>query len=270
MFDGRPTCGTRRSTSHSPITGDGPTANCWRASTPTPRGGSSISVAAPGTLTVGLAARWPNALIEATDTSPEMVAAARDRGVDARLQDVRDWHPTPDTDVVISNATLQWVPEHRELLRRWVRELHPGAHLAFAVPGNFEFPSHRIIRSVAGSPRWRDMLSQIDFRGGDTVDDPTGYATLLADAGCAVDAWETTYIQRLTGDNPVLEWVTGTALTPVRSALVDDDWEAFRADLAPELSAAYPRRSDGTTFFPFRRIFVVARTGADAGEIRRP
>ncbi|KQS00335.1 trans-aconitate methyltransferase [Williamsia sp. Leaf354] len=224
----------------------------------------------PGNLTAGLAARWPDAAIEATDNSPQMVAAARERGIDAQLQDVRDWRPAPDTDVVISNATLQWVPEHRELLHSWARELHPGAHLAFQVPGNFEFPSHRIIRSVATSPRWRDALSQIDFRGGDTVDGPTGYAALLTDAGCVVDAWETTYVQQLTGDDPVLDWVTGTALTPVRSALDDDAWEAFRSDLAPQLSTAYPRRADGSTFFPFRRIFVVARTGSDDGEVRRP
>jgi len=112
---------------------------------------------------------------------------------------------------------------------------------------------------VARSERWRDALSGIDFRGGDTVDDPAGYASLLSDAGCRVDAWETTYLQELSGPDPVLEWVTGTALTPVRGVLSADDWAAFRADLAPELAAAYPMRPDGTTYFPFRRVFVVAQ-----------
>ncbi|MBJ7288244.1 trans-aconitate 2-methyltransferase [Williamsia sp.] len=213
----------------------------------------------PGNLTVELSRRWPDAAIEATDNSPEMVDAARGRGLDARLQDVRDWTPSADTDVVISNATLQWVPEHRDLLRRWPTQLSSGAWLAFQVPGNFEAPSHRIIREVARSDRWREALSDIDFRGGDTVDDPDGYASLLSDAGCRVDAWETTYLQELSGPDPVLEWVTGTALTPVRGVLSEDDWAAFRADLAPELTAAYPVRPDGTTYFPFRRVFVVAQ-----------
>ncbi|GAA1457549.1 trans-aconitate 2-methyltransferase [Williamsia maris] len=213
----------------------------------------------PGNLTAELSRRWPDAAIEATDNSPEMVDAARARGLDARLQDVRDWTPSADTDIVISNATLQWVPEHRDLLRRWPTELVSGAWLAFQVPGNFEAPSHRVIRAVARSDRWRDALSGIDFRGGDTVEDPTGYASLLSEAGCRVDAWETTYVQELSGPDPVLEWVTGTALTPVRSVLSEDDWAAFRADLAPELTAAYPMRTDGTTYFPFRRVFVVAQ-----------
>lgn len=213
----------------------------------------------PGNLTAELSRRWPDAAIEATDNSPEMVDAARARGLDARLQDVRDWTPSADTDIVISNATLQWVPEHRDLLRRWPTELVSGAWLAFQVPGNFEAPSHRVIRAVARSDRWRDALSGIDFRGGDTVEDPTGYTSLLSEAGCRVDAWETTYVQELSGPDPVLEWVTGTALTPVRSVLSEDDWAAFRADLAPELTAAYPMRTDGTTYFPFRRVFVVAQ-----------
>lgn len=74
-----------------------------------------------------------------------------------------------------------------------------------------------------------------------------------------MDAWETTYTQPLTGPRAVLEWITGTALRPVRAALSDERWAAFRADLAPLLDEAYPTRPDGTTWFAFRRIFFVAR-----------
>src|SRR5437016_5421725 len=73
----------------------------------------------PGNYTELLAARWPGAIVEALDSSPEMVAAARERGLVARVGDVTDWKPEPDTDVVVSNAVLQWVPGHADLLRRW-------------------------------------------------------------------------------------------------------------------------------------------------------
>lgn len=89
--------------------------------------------------------------------------------------------------------------------------------------------------------------------------DPVEYADLLADAGCTVDAWETTYVHVLTGEDPVLNWIAGTALRPVRSRLTDTEWDEFRDDLIPLLDAAYPSRKDGTTFFPFRRVFVVAQ-----------
>lgn len=187
----------------------------------------------PGNLTATLARRWPAAAIEAWDSSPQMVAAARQRGIAAHLGDVRDWTPRPDIDVVVSNATLHWVPDHAALLTRWVREL-------------------------VASRTWADALADTAF-GALPVDGATGYAELLADAGCRVDAWETTYVHVLAGEHAVLRWLSGTTLRPVRERLDDDGWQRFRRDLIPLLDAAYPPRADGTTLFPFRRIFVVAQ-----------
>ncbi|HEY2063516.1 MAG TPA: trans-aconitate 2-methyltransferase [Amycolatopsis sp.] len=214
----------------------------------------------PGNLTVDLPKRWPDAVLEASDSSPEMVEAARARGVDAQVLDVRDWTPRRDTDVVVSNAVLQWVPGHQDLLRRWAGQLPAGAFLAVQVPGNFGAPSHRITRELAGSPEWSSRLGTLVLREDDAVTTPHAYADLLADEGCAVDAWETTYMQRLSGERAVLEWITGTALRPIRAALDDKEWAAFRDQLAPLLDAAYPPRPDGTTWFEFRRIFFVAQT----------
>ena len=216
----------------------------------------------PGNLTAELTRRWPRATLEAFDNSPEMVAAANDAGVPATLGDVHDWKPEPDTDVVVSNAVLQWAPEHRDLLRRWAAQLPAGAWLAMQVPGNMGAPSHVLARELATSPEWSGSLAGVRLRGTEAVDDPGDYADLLTDAGCVVDAWETTYLQRLTGQDPVLEWITGTALRPVRDALTDADWQRFRQQLAPRLAEAYPRRPDGTTWFPFRRVFAVAQVSA--------
>jgi len=216
----------------------------------------------PGNLTVSLRDRWPEAALECSDSSPEMVAAARARGLDAQLLDVRDWQPAPDTDVVVSNAVLQWVPDHAPLLRRWVSSLPAGAYLAVQVPGNFNAPSHVLTRSLAASPAWASRLEEVVLREDDAVSTPAEYANLLADAGCTVDAWETTYVQPLTGPSPVLEWITGTALRPIRAALPDAEWERFRAELAPLLDSAYPERADGVTWFEFRRVFFVARVSA--------
>ena len=213
----------------------------------------------PGNLTETLASRWPSAAVEAMDSSPEMVAAARARGLKAEVGDVREWSPRPDTDVVVSNAVLQWVPEHDGLLARWVEELPGRAWLAFQVPGNFSAPSHVEVRSLVRTDDWRDRLEPVVLREEDAVLDPHGYAALLSDLGCEVDAWETTYLQRLTGEDAVLEWITGTALRPIRAALDDEAWQEFRAQLAPRLRAHYPARADGTTWFPFRRVFAVAR-----------
>lgn len=213
----------------------------------------------PGNLTASLARRWPDAALQALDSSPEMVSAARELGIDAELGTVQGWHPAPDTDVVISNAVLQWVPDHPALLAERVPELPAGAWIALQVPGNFEAASHRAIRELAATPRWRAALEPAGLLRPRDILDPAGYTEILAAADCAVDAWETTYLQRLTGADPVLDWVTGTALRPVRGALDDAAWAEFTAELGPMLRAAYPRRADGSTWLPFRRVFAVAR-----------
>jgi len=208
----------------------------------------------PGHLTGLLAARWPAAQVLASDSSAEMVAAARERGIDAVQADVVDWKPGPEDDVVVTNAVLQWVPSHLELLPGWLKALPSGAWFALQVPGNFGAPSHALIRELLDEPRWR---GRVTVRADDTVPGPEVYGELL---GARADVWETTYLQRLTGADPVLRWTGATALRPVRDALPADDYAEFRAELAPRLRAAYPARPDGSTWFPFRRIFAVART----------
>jgi trans-aconitate 2-methyltransferase len=216
----------------------------------------------PGDLTATLAERWPHARITGIDSSPEMIARATELGgpVDYRVGDVRDWRPGPDTDVVVTNATLQWVPGHEELLTRWARALPAGAWLAMQVPGNFDAPSHRALREVARSAPFAAAVG--DVLRETPVDDAAGYAARLTGAGATVDAWETTYVHLLpatSDEHPVLHWMEGTALRPVKAALDEAGWREFRTALTAGLAAAYPARG-GVVPFPFRRIFVVAKT----------
>jgi len=217
----------------------------------------------PGELTATLTARWPSAAVTGIDSAPEMIerAAELDTRADFRIGDVQDWHPGPDVDVLITNAVLQWVPSHRELLDRWVGELPAGAWLAMQVPGNFGAPSHRALREVARSEPFAALLGDLVREA--PVDDAAGYATRLTGLGATVDAWETTYVHLLptdtNGEHPVLRWLEGTALRPIKAALDGAAWQAFRTALTGKLTTAYPAHG-GVVPFPFRRIFVVAKT----------
>jgi trans-aconitate 2-methyltransferase len=230
----------------------------------------------PGNLTAVLAERWPSAAVCGIDSSPQMIEAARKLtrasalrsaasgpvltshapGLSFMLDDVRHWEPQCLPDVIISNAVLQWVPGHRELLARWAGQLADGGWLAFQVPGNYDQPSHAILREMVASPRWHPLLRDVELSR--QTADPGDYAELLARAGCEVDAWETTYLHILHGDNPVLEWYKGTGLRPVLEVLDVDRAADFLAEYGERVRAAYPPSPAGT-FFPFRRVFAVAR-----------
>jgi trans-aconitate 2-methyltransferase len=216
----------------------------------------------PGNLTATLAERWPAADVVGLDSSAQMLAKAAavansTPSLRFELMDIADWIPSDQADVVVSNAALQWVAGHQDMMRKWLAVLHPGSWFAMQVPGNFNAPSHALMRGLAGSPRWEPKLRGV-LRGGESVAEPAEYLGILLDAGFTADAWETTYQQVLAGPDPVLEWVRGTALRPVLAVLPPEDGAEFEAEYAALLREAYPPGVHGTVF-PFRRIFAVGR-----------
>jgi trans-aconitate 2-methyltransferase len=184
------------------------------------------------------------------------VATNHAPGLSFMLDDIRFWKPQSLPDVIISNAVLQWVPGHRELLVRWADQLARGGWMAFQVPANFDQPSHAIMREMAAAARWRPLLRDVELNRQSA--DPADYADLLAQAGLEVDAWETTYVHILQGEDPVLEWYKGTGLRPVLTALDADQARDFLAEYGTRVREAYPPSSFGT-LFPFRRVFAVGR-----------
>ena len=212
----------------------------------------------PGQLTARLADRWPTAQIVGVDASPEMTARANEHAgprVSFQTSDLRNWQPAEPVDVIISNATLQWLPEHRELLPGLVDRLAPGGWLAFQVPGNFGEPSHRLLHELAGEPRFAHYTAGVERPASA---DPVDYLADLVALGCTVDAWATTYLHLLTGPDAVFRWISSTGARPVLQALPDELRTLFVADYQAQLRAAYPEQPYGTVL-PFRRVFVVAR-----------
>ncbi|MEU0147273.1 trans-aconitate 2-methyltransferase [Streptomyces sp. NPDC006288] len=216
-----------------------------------------------GNVTALLARRWPDAHVTGYDSSPRMLERARTHTgplLDFAEADAGTWTPTETYDLIVSNALLQWVPGHTARLPHWIGALAPGGTLAFQVPGNFDAPSHTVMRELAESPRRRDRLGGL-LRHGDAVHTPAHYLEHLAAPGRTVDVWETTYLHLLQGEDPVLDWVKGTGLRPLLDALADDPVarDEFVTEYRDRLRAAYPAGPHGTVF-PFRRIFAVVRT----------
>jgi trans-aconitate 2-methyltransferase len=212
----------------------------------------------PGNSTAVLAARWPDASIEGLESSSEMLARARASGVRATWieSDVESWSPAGLYDVIFSNATLHWISNHRALLPKLMTRLTGGGVLAFQVPYNFNAPSHALMRVVASEGPWARTLADARRLN---VERPRTYFDILSPLSASVDIWETIYLHALTGDDPVLDWVSGTGLRPFVDRLHGEARDAFLASYRARLRLAYPRRADGTTLFPFRRLFIVAQ-----------
>jgi trans-aconitate 2-methyltransferase len=211
----------------------------------------------PGNSTALLCERWPDADIEGVDSSPDMIAEANNAKLRARftLADAATWSPGKPFDVIFSNATYQWLPDHKTLLPRLISFTKPGGVFAFQVPSNFNAPSHALMRETAADGPWAAKLKNIREA---SVLRAAEYFDILEPHVRSLDIWETEYQQVLEGDDAVYRWVSATGLRPFVQALDGNEREAFIAAYKKRLNIAYPKRANGKTLFPFQRLFAVA------------
>ncbi len=213
----------------------------------------------PGNSTAELARRWPKAAITGLDNSSEMLAAAR-RDYPLRefiLGDIATWQSGMPWDLVFSNAALQWLSDHGELLPRLLRQVAVGGALAVQLPANDQAPAQRLIRELATSSAWRGR-----FRGPIrdwSVERLVFYYDALAPRAAKIELWATEYQHILPGPEAIVQWYQGTGLRPFLDALAaPEDHARFLEDYLAAVTAAYPRQPDGKILFPFRRLFIVA------------
>jgi trans-aconitate 2-methyltransferase len=218
-----------------------------------------------GNVTRMLGERWPDAQIVGVDSSPEMLDEARaaTRG-NVRFTyiaaDLAQWRPDAPVDLVYSNAALHWLSGHAELFARVATMVAPGGALAVQMPDNFRAPSHTSIADIARSERWRPRLASVVREP--PVAAAADYFDWLSPTMAKVDIWLTEYLQVLPArsdtDHPVAAWTKGTWLIPFLAALDESERAEFLREYMERLARAYPPRADGSTLFPFRRLFIVA------------
>src|SRR5271165_6732386 len=212
----------------------------------------------PGNSTEVLRERYPEAEIVGLDSSPDMIAAARERLPDIafELADIAGWRGA-GFDVILANAVIQWIPGHETLLPALTAKLAPGGSLAVQTPDNLDEPSHRLMRDVAAEGPWAWKLAgAAGARAGRHPAD--WYFRLLRAHAAHVDIWRTTYFHPLAGADAVVEWVKGTGLRPFLDPLAGSEREAYLVRYQAAIAKAYPAETDGTVLLPFPRLFFVA------------
>ena len=212
-----------------------------------------------GNVTRLLAERWPHAHVVGVDNSAAMLAAAAAKlpQIEWRQQHLADWRAPEPADLIYSNAALHWLPDHDRLLPALVESLAGDGVLAVQMPRNFSAPSHTLIGETVRAGPWRARLESL--LGDSPVAAPERYYEWLAPHARRLDLWETEYLQVLEGEDPVKEWTKGTWLRQFLERLDPAEALQFERDYAQRLRAAYPRRADGKTLFPFRRLFLVLK-----------
>jgi trans-aconitate 2-methyltransferase len=224
----------------------------------------------PGHLTAVLRGRWPDATIHGVDSSPDMIdkanadipprttsagGAPTDDRATYELADVATWTTPAPVDLIVSNALFQWVPDQLAVIQRLAELVAPGGTFALQVPCNYDAPSHRLLHEISSEPPYGEHTEGLHADRGTR---PEAYLDLFTELGWTVDAWETTYLHVLQGEDPVFDWISGTGARPILQALPDRLREEFVGDYKAALREAYPAKRWGTVL-PFTRTFAVAR-----------
>lgn len=214
----------------------------------------------PGNSTEVLAARFPDAAITGIDSAPDMIAAAKSRlpGLAFEQAAIEGWRAGKPLDVILSNAALQWVPDHAALFPRLAGYLAAGGCLAIQVPDNLGEPVQIAMREVAAAGPWAARLAGAEAAR-TPIPDPAWYYRLLRPSCSHVDVWRTVYHHPIAGGvDGVVRWFDSTGLKPFLDPLGDAEREEFRARYRAALVSIFPVAPDGTVLLPFPRLFIVA------------
>ncbi|MGH7021162.1 MAG: methyltransferase domain-containing protein [Brevundimonas sp.] len=205
--------------------------------------------------------RHPNANVHGMDSSTAMLERARALSADVAwsVGDIATWAPERPADLILANASLQWLPDHAALFAHLADALAPGGLLAVQMPMAWETRHHTIMRETAADGPWSPLLAGVETIA--PLLAAEAYYEALAPLCDDIDLWSTTYLHVLPGENAVLEWMKGTALRPYLTALAGDPpmQDAFLSALSQRLSEAFPRRAQGQTLLPFPRLFLIGQ-----------
>lgn len=211
----------------------------------------------PGNSTEVLQERYSSAHIEGLDNDHSMIEAARKRlpGIGFALADIGQWKAEQAVDVILANASLQWLPEHQRLYPHLVQQLRDGGCLAVQTPDNLQEPAHLLAREVAASGPWAHRIGDVRHP---ERHDAAWYYALVRPVSRHVDVWRTTYMHPLQDHQAVVEWFKGSALRPFLAQLDEAEQAQYLQRYLEGVRKAYPALDDGTVLLPFPRLFLVA------------
>ena len=214
----------------------------------------------PGNSTELLQARFPGAAVTAMDSSTDMIAAARQRlpALRFEIDDIAALRNPGPFDVILANAALQWVPDHKSLLPALIAKLGAGGSLAVQMPDNLDEPAHLLIREIAADGTWAAKLTGA-ANARVTIHSADWYYRTLHTSAARVDVWRTTYYHPLVGGaEGVTEWFKGSGLRPYLAPLDASERSIFLARYRESVANAYPALPDGTVLLPFPTLFFIA------------
>lgn len=194
------------------------------------------------------------------DTSKEMLAKAhtmQNAHLVFKEQDIQQLAALEPFQLIVSNAAIQWIPNHPALFKHLTLMLAPGGQLAIQIPANQDYPTHTIAAELAAEEPFRKALKHQNGPLHHLLS-MEEYAQLFEELGFESQVVRLQlYVHFLESTASVLEWVKGSLLTYYQSYLEPELYDLFlkeyRQRLIDRLGWSEP------FFFHMKRLFLWAQ-----------
>lgn len=211
-----------------------------------------------GELTRKLADTLPNSKVLGIDSSAEMLEQSKafedenlyfeQKSIEAQLNSDEKF------DLIFSNAAIQWVENHQQLIPKIIAAINPGGQLAIQIPDQNNNLTNQILNHLADEAPFKNELQ--NWKRHSPVLNIDLYSKLLFEnGGQSMTVFEKIYPLILPDPEALFDWVSGTALIPYLERLSEDLKPQFINTFKKRLHLEFP----GTpVFYPFRRILFTA------------
>jgi trans-aconitate 2-methyltransferase len=210
-----------------------------------------------GNSSQALLQRWPEAKLTGIDNSVNMIEKAKASYPDNTwiVADASDYATNVKYDIVFSNATIQWIPNHDNLFKRLFNLVNNNGVLAIQIPRFDEMPLSKAIEDVSFKEKWREYVK--DCPKLFTYHNYKYYYDLLSKDYKKVGLWQTDYYHILESQYSIIEWIRSTGMKPFLDCLKDEDKPLFENEVLEAIKLYYPLQNNGKVIFPFKRLFII-------------
>lgn len=217
-----------------------------------------------GKVTAEIARQLPRGSIMGLDSSAQMVEFAQSQVAGPEHPNLSFQHGDAsgmmfdqEFDLVFSNATLHWIPDHRPVLEGIARALRPGGRFVAQMGGKGCADDVRaVLNGMMAAPRWREHF--IGFSHFHAFYSPEEYRPWLDAAGLQlvrIDLFPKDMTH--TGKQGLAGWLRTTWMQYIH-AVPADQQETFLAELVEKFIAASPIDEHGLAHVAMVRLEVEA------------
>lgn len=216
----------------------------------------------PGNSTVILKDRWSNAKVVGVDSSEDMLKKARADypDIEFRMGDISQFNAPEKIDCIFANASLQWCDHHEKLFPHFIQSLNKNGVLAIQIPNNFHAAAHQAaIEILQANTQWNPLIQNLRYGIlKNKFYQMPWYYDLFAQSGLqAIQLWETEYAVEMENHTGIFDWVKGTGLQPILSAMNDADKKLFEEKYIENITQKFQVQANKKVLFPFLRLFMV-------------